>query len=153
MRLTTKSRYGLRLMLDLALNSDNGPISLNDVAVRQKVSFKYLEKLASKLKAAGLINSRRGASGGHELARDSGRISVGEIVRVLEEQSAVVACAESHDYECAYGQGASDCVARLVWLEASKAFFGYLDEVTLGALVSQRQHTMQNGCQKKNKTS
>lgn len=136
-------------MLDLALNSNNGPISLNDIAIRQKVSFKYLEKLVSKLKAAGLINSRRGASGGHELARDSDGISVGEIVRVLEEQIAVVACAESHDYECGYGQEASDCVARLVWIEASKAFFGYLDEITLGALVNQQQHLMKNGCQKK----
>jgi Rrf2 family transcriptional regulator, iron-sulfur cluster assembly transcription factor len=150
MRLTTKSRYGLRLMLDLAFNAKNGPVSLNDIAIRQKISFKYLEKLVRKLKAAGLIESRRGACGGHELARDRERISVGQIVRVLEEQSAIAACAERLDYECGYCKEASDCLARLVWIEASKALFACLDEITLDILVNQRQDFMKNGSQKKN---
>ncbi len=150
MRLTTKSRYGLRLMLDLAFNAKNGPVSLNDIAIRQKISFKYLEKLVRKLKAAGLIESRRGACGGHELARDHERISVGQIVRVLEEQSAIAACAERLDYECGYCKEASDCLARLVWIEASKALFACLDEITLDILVNQRQDFIKNGSQKKN---
>jgi Rrf2 family protein len=144
MRLTTKSRYGLRLMLDLAFNAKNAPVSLNDLAMRQKISLKYLEKLVRKLKAAGLIKSWRGAHGGHELACGLDRISVGEIVRVLEEQSAITACAERLDYECAFCRGAGDCLAHQVWSEASKAMFAYLDEITLDTLVNRQDDFMRN---------
>jgi len=142
MRLTTKSRYGLRLMLDLAFNAENGPVSLNDVAVRQKISLKYLEKLVRTLKAGGLIKSRRGAHGGHELARELKRISVGEIVRILEEQTAITACAERSDSECDFCKEAGDCLARLVWIEASKVMFAYLDGITLDTLMNRRDDIM-----------
>jgi Rrf2 family transcriptional regulator, iron-sulfur cluster assembly transcription factor len=136
MRLTTKGRYGLRLMLDLALNSKNGPVSLNDVALRQQVSLKYLEKLIRILKTAGLIKSRRGAHGGHALAHDPKQISVGEIVRVLEEISAITECSESPDYKCEFCSDPDDCLARMVWSKASEAMFAYLDGVTLDALLN-----------------
>lgn len=151
MRLTTRSRYGLRLILDLAFNAKNAPVSLNDVAIRQKISPKYLEKLVRKLKAAGLIKSRRGAHGGHELARELDRISVGEIVRVLEEQSAITACAETLDYGCEFCKEAGDCLARMVWIEASKAIFACLDEITLDTLVNQREDFMKNRNKERNK--
>jgi Rrf2 family protein len=151
MRLTTKSRYGLRLILDLAFNAKNGPVSLNDVSIRQKISLKYLEKLVRALKAAGLIKSRRGAHGGHELARELEQISVGEIVRVLEEQSAITACAEKPDYKCEFCKEAGDCLARLVWIEASKAMFSYLDEITLDTLMNQRDDFMRNRNKVRNK--
>lgn len=138
MRLTTKSRYGLRLMLDLAFNADNGPVPLNELAARQKISLKYLEKLVRTLKAAGLIKSHRGAHGGYELAREIKAISVGETVRVLEEQSAITPCAEASVYACEFCKETGDCLARMIWIEASKAMFAYLDEITLDKLISRR---------------
>lgn len=151
MRLTTKSRYGLRLILDLAFNATDGPVSLNDVAIRQQISLKYLEKLIRALKAAGLVKSRRGAHGGHELARSPKKISVGEIVRVLEEKSAITVCSESPDYECEFCKDPDDCLARLIWIEASKTMFAYLDGVTLDTLVTQQDTLLKR--QKKGKRS
>jgi Rrf2 family transcriptional regulator, iron-sulfur cluster assembly transcription factor len=138
MRLTTKSRYGLRLILDLAVNADNGPVSLSAMAVRQKISLKYLEKLVRTLKAAGIILSHRGAHGGYELALELNAISVGDIVRVLEEQSAITECAETTDYTCTFCKETGECLARLVWREASRSMFAYLDAITLDILMSQR---------------
>jgi Rrf2 family transcriptional regulator, iron-sulfur cluster assembly transcription factor len=139
MRLSTKSRYGLRFMLDLALNAKSRPVSLKEVALRQRISLKYLEKLIRTLKAAGLIKSRRGVRGGHFLARDPKHISVGEIVRVLEEISAITACSESPDYECEFCEEPDDCLAQMVWRNASEAMFAYLDRVTLDTLVNHNE--------------
>jgi len=139
MRLTTRSRYGTRLILDLAANAREGPVPLGDVAKRQNISLKYLEQLIGKLKKAGLIKSQRGPFGGHMLAKSPKRITVGDIVRTLEESTAITDCAERTEKLCGVCNMAGDCLSRWVWIEASKAMFGRLDEITVESLISNRK--------------
>lgn len=139
MRLTTRSRYGTRLVLDLAVNAKEGPVPLGDVAKRQNISLKYLEQLIRKLKAAGLIKSQRGPFGGHMLAKSPKVITVGDIVRTLEESTAITDCAEQEEQLCGVCNQAGDCLSRWVWIEASKAMFGRLDEITVESLVTSRK--------------
>jgi len=94
MRLTTKSRYETRLILDIAVYGKDKPVPLSEVSNRQNISLKYLEQLTGKLKKAGMITSHRGPFGGHMLAKSPEDISVGDIVRVLEESTVITACAE-----------------------------------------------------------
>ncbi len=136
MRLTTKSRYGTRLILDLAVNAKDKPVPLGDVSKRQKISLKYLEQLISKLKQAGLVKSQRGPFGGHMLDKPPECITVGDIVRTLEETSAITDCAEQEGKLCAICKNAGDCLSRQVWIEASKAMFERLDQITIDGLIS-----------------
>ena len=136
MRLTTKSRYGTRLLLDLALHAQNGPVPLNVVSKRQDISLKYLEHLIRELKGAGLIKSRRGPLGGYMLNKPSDKITVGDIVRTLEKTTAITNCAETEDPLCGVCRRASDCLSRWAWIEASKAMFKRLDEITIADLIA-----------------
>jgi Rrf2 family transcriptional regulator, iron-sulfur cluster assembly transcription factor len=139
MRLTTKSRYGTRMILDIALFGNSGPVSLNDVSKRQNISLKYLEKLIPKLKEAGIVTTQRGPMGGHMLAKDPGAITVGEIVRVLEENTAITDCAERNDRLCGICNRAGDCLSRWVWIEASNAMFSRLDKISIAMLINQKE--------------
>src|SRR5210317_1524729 len=112
MRLTTKSRYGTRLILDLAIYAKKGPVPLGDVAKRQNISVKYLEQLILKLKKAGLVESQRGPFGGHMLAKPPNEITIGDIVRILEGSAAITDCAEMDDKLCAECNRAGDCLSR-----------------------------------------
>jgi len=143
MRLTTKSRYGTRLILDLAVNAKDGPVPLGDVSKRQKISLKYLEQLIGKLKKAGFIKSQRGPFGGHMLAKSPDSIRVGDIVRTLEETSAITECAEKEDKLCGVCNRAGACLSRWVWVEASNAMFDRLDKITIGNLVNNRKAVIQ----------
>ena len=136
MRLTTKSRYGTRLILDLAINAQNGPVPLGDVSKRQNISLKYLEHLIRKLKKAGLIKSQRGPYGGHMLKKLPGDITVGDIVRTLEKTTAITDCAETENKLCGVCNRAGDCLSRWVWIEASEAMFKRLDEITIQSLTT-----------------
>ncbi len=136
MRLTTKSRYGTRLILDLAVNAKKGPVPLGDVSKRQNISLKYLEQLILKLKNAGLVKSQRGPFGGHMLAKSPEAISVGDIVRTLEETTAITDCAEKKEKLCGVCNNAGDCLSRWVWIEASNAMFERLDQITIGSLLA-----------------
>ncbi len=136
MKLTTKSRYGTRLVLDIAIFSKDRPVTLGDIARRQNISPKYLEKLIRKLKAAGIIKSRRGPFGGHMLAKDPKDITVGELVRILEESTAITDCAESESKICGVCNRAGECLSRWVWVEAGAAMFERLDNITISYLVS-----------------
>ena len=93
MKLSTKGRYGLRAMIDLARYSEEEPVSIGSIAMRQGISERYLEQLVAKMKKAGLVKSIRGASGGYVLAKDSSEISVGDILRALEGSLEPVKCA------------------------------------------------------------
>ncbi len=135
MRLTTKSRYGTRLILDVAVHGKEKPVPLSDVSKRQNISFKYLEQLTSKLRKAKIINSQRGPFGGHMLAKPPEKITVGEIVRVLEASTAITDCAEEDKQLCGVCNKAGDCLSRWVWVEASKAMFARLDEITIQSLL------------------
>ena len=135
MRLTTKSRYGTRLILDLAANAKTGPVPLSDVSKRQNISLKYLEQLTIKLKKAGLVKSQRGPFGGHMLDKAPEDITVGDIVRTLEETTAITDCAEREEKLCGVCNKAGDCLSRWVWIEASNAMFNRLDQITIGGLL------------------
>lgn len=135
MRLTTKSRYGTRLILDLAIYAKNGPVPLGDVAKRQNISVKYLEQLILKLKKAGLVDSQRGPFGGHMLAKPPNEITIGDIVRILEGSSAITDCAEMDDKLCAECNRGGDCLSRWVWVEASKVMFDRLDQITVESII------------------
>lgn len=143
MRLTTKSRYGTRLILDLAVYAQKGPVPLGDVSKRQNISLKYLEHLIRKLKQAGFIKSQRGPFGGHMLAKAPEKITVGDIVRTLEETTAITDCAEKKEKLCGICNRAGDCLSRWVWIEASRAMFARLDEITIGSLLRIRKNNIE----------
>ena len=134
MKLTTRSRYGTRMILDMAMHGQNGPVRIKDIAARQGVSVKYLEKLVRELKDAGFVRSRRGPRGGHELDKPLDEISVGDIVRALEGDLSLVEC---------NGEGGpcprtADCLTRGVWMEAARAMHEKLDSITLADLIAGR---------------
>lgn len=132
MKLTTRSRYGTRMILDMALHGQNGPVRIKDIAARQGVSVKYLEKLVRDLKEAGFVRSRRGPRGGHELDKPLDAISVGDIVRALEGDLSLVECAD----EAGPCPRQADCLTRGVWMEAARAMHEKLDSITLADLVA-----------------
>ena len=131
MKISTRGRYALRLMLDIALTGEGGPVSLRDVAQRQGISDKYLEQIITPLSRAGLVRSVRGAGGGYLLTKQSEKYTVGEILRVLEGSLAPVSCAE--DKGCC-GR-AEHCVTLEVWEEIAAAVSGVVDRITLADLV------------------
>jgi Rrf2 family cysteine metabolism transcriptional repressor len=134
-RLSTRGRYGLRAMLDMAMDQSDGPITLNSISERQGVSIGYLEQLMVPLKKEGLIRSVRGAQGGYLLARDPEDITVGDIIRALEGPIAPVACvSEDYPEECDRAEG---CVTRLVWAKVRDSIVEVLDSLTLYALVEE----------------
>ncbi len=133
MKLSTRSRYGTRLMIDLAQNSDKGPVRVHDIANRQDISVKYLEQLIIPLKKANFIKSVRGPKGGHMLAKPKGKITVGSIVRVLEPDAGLVPCLEKPE-TC---QKSNDCVSRNIWNRATQAVYEILDSVNLSDLAQE----------------
>lgn len=135
MKLSTRGRYGVRAMLELAMNSGKGPVPLRDLASRQEISAKYLEQLLIPLKGAGLVKSIRGARGGYMLAFEPSRISLYDIVRSLEGPLAPVECVE----DAAYCERVGGCTVHLVWGEMGKILVDYLTRLTLADLVAKQQ--------------
>lgn len=144
MRLTTKSRYGTRLILDLAVYGKERPVPLSDVSKRQNISLKYLEQLISKLKKDGFINSQRGPFGGHMLTKSPDEISVGDVVRSLEGSTAITDCAEEDEQLCGICNKAGDCLSRWVWMEASRAMFERLDSISIADLMRKNKGSITN---------
>lgn len=131
MKLSTRSRYGTRILLELARQSDRHPMQVSVISREQDIPAKYLEQLIRTLKKAELITSVRGAKGGHILARDPETISLGAIVRLFEEQHELVRCISSPDV-C---HMADDCRVRLAWKEATDALYERLDAITIADLL------------------
>jgi len=131
MKLSTKSRYGTRMMLDLANHYHEGPVQIGDIAKREEISVKYLEQLIIPLKKAQLIESVRGPKGGHMLAKSPEQITVGEIVRVLEGGIDLTHCIENPDV-C---EKTSSCLTRSVWKEATRAMNDKLNSSTLASII------------------
>ena len=131
MRLSTRSRYGTRMVLDLAKRFDEGPVKIGDIAEREGISVKYLEQLIIPLKQANFIKSVRGPKGGHMLSRPPENITVGEVVKALEGGTNLTACVENPD-KC---ERSPDCVTRDVWEAASKAMYDKLGSMTLADLL------------------
>ena len=131
MKLSTRSRYGTRLLLDMAQHYNQGPIQLGDIARRQEISVKYLEQIIIPLKRAHFIETVRGPKGGHILARPPEEITVAEIVGLLEDSTSLVQCTERAEV-CGR---ADTCPTRLIWKKASRAMFDTLKSVTLADMV------------------
>ena len=132
MKLSTKTRYGTRLLFDLARHYQNGPVQIGEVARRQDISVKYLEQIIRPLKQAGLIFSVRGPKGGHLLAKPPEEISIGEVVRLLENEADLVGCV-SNPENC---EKSDDCPVRLVWQDGTHAMYEKLDAIKISDLVS-----------------
>jgi Rrf2 family protein len=131
MKLSTRSRYGTRLMLDMAQHYDHGPLHLTSIAQRQGISVKYLEQIIIPLKRAQLVKVIRGPKGGHILANPPEEITVGDIVALMEDSMSIADCSE-HPEVC---QRSETCVTRSIWREAANAMFGILRAITLADLV------------------
>lgn len=132
MKISTKGRYALRLMLDLALYNTNDPIALKDIAKRQSISEKYLEQIISVLNKAGYVRSIRGAQGGYVLAREPKDYTVGMILRLTEGDLTPVACVGSSPTEC---ERKGNCVTVRVWEKLYEAISGVVDNITLADLA------------------
>lgn len=127
MKLTTRSRYGARLMLDLARHFDHGPVHLKDIANREEISVKYLEQLIIPLKKNGLVTSVQGPKGGHILARPPKSISFAEIIKSLETSASLVECVDSPQ-TCPRSE---ECPTRDIWQQVKQAMYRELENLTL----------------------
>ena len=132
MRISTKGRYALRLMLDLALNNTGEPISLKDIARRQEISDKYLEQIISVLNKAKYVKSIRGAQGGYILTKRPEEYTVGSILRLTEGSLAPVACLEHEPNQC---ERVATCKTLKMWEGAYKVITEYFDGITIADLM------------------
>jgi len=130
MRLTTKGRFAVTAMIDLASRQAEGPVTLAGIAERQSISLSYLEQLFGKLRRHKLVSSVRGPGGGYRLARDMSRITVADIIVAVDEPLDATQCGgkqNCHDEQ--------RCMTHDLWANLNKRMYEYLDSVTLGALV------------------
>jgi Rrf2 family iron-sulfur cluster assembly transcriptional regulator len=134
MRLTTKGRYAVTAMLDLALNAQQGPVSLADISERQSISVSYLEQLFAKLRKGGLVASMRGPGGGYQLSRDSDAIYVAEIIDAVDERVDVTRCGGQGDCQ----QGVM-CLTHELWSDLSSQLHAFLESISLKELVDRRE--------------
>ena len=137
MKLSTKGKYGVRAVFEIARHSGNGPISIKEIAERQGISFSYLEQILHKLGKAGLIESVRGPAGGYLLARKPSELTIGDIVRVLEGPIALSHCLEPGESADCYQ--ADDCVARMVWAKVGAKIEEALDSISFDDLLQRNR--------------
>lgn len=134
MRLTTKGRYAVTAMLDLALHVDRGPISLSDISLRQDISLSYLEQLFAKLRRNGLVSSVRGPGGGYRLSRTAADIYVAQIIDAVSESVDTTKCGGSTG--CQDGE---ICLTHHLWQDLSKQIHSFLNDISLAQLISRRE--------------
>ena len=134
MRLTTKGRYAVTAMLDLALNAQKGPVNLSDISERQSISVSYLEQLFAKLRKSALVSSVRGPGGGYQLARTAGDIYVAQIIDAVDESVDATRCGGQGDCQ----QGAT-CLTHELWTDLSQQIHHFLANISLQELVSRRE--------------
>jgi Rrf2 family iron-sulfur cluster assembly transcriptional regulator len=134
MRLTTKGRYAVTAMLDLALHSDQGPVSLSDISNRQEISLSYLEQLFSKLRKKALVTSVRGPGGGYRLSRSNDDIFVAQIVDAVNESVDATGCKGRSD--C---QSGNTCLTHHLWCDLSDQIHDFLSQISLEQLVHRNE--------------
>lgn len=132
MKISTKGRYALRLLIDLALNQQDGYVALKDAAKRQNVSKKYLEQIVPILNKAGLLKTTRGFQGGYMLAKAPNEITVGDVLKATESSLAPVACGDCTKNVC---EKADTCLAMPVWAGLYNTISEYLDSVTIQDVI------------------
>lgn len=133
MRLTTKGRYAVTAMLDLAIHARREPVSLADISERQSISISYLEQLFAKLRKQGLVSSVRGPGGGYQLARSGGEIFIAQIIDAVDELVDATRCAGQGDCQ----QGAM-CLTHELWTDLSAQIHNFLSAISLEELVNRR---------------
>ena len=142
MRISTKGRYALRLMLDIAMNDAEGkPVRVKDIAKRQEVSGKYLEQIVSVLNKSDLLQTNRGFQGGYRLAVPPEKCTVGMILRLTEGNLAPVACLEHSPHSC---ERSAVCPTLFVWEGLGKVINEYLDGITLRDILDKKKENYSN---------
>lgn len=142
MKLTTKGMYGLRAMIELAMNLDQGPISIKSIGEKHNISDNYLEQIIAVLRKAGFVKSIRGAKGGYCLNQKPTSISVGDILRILEGDLNPVDCTIlNEEKQC---EGADLCVSKFVWKKISDSINEVVDNITLEDLVKEQERLIEN---------
>jgi Rrf2 family iron-sulfur cluster assembly transcriptional regulator len=131
MKLSTKGRYAVTAMIDLAINAKSGPVTLADISVCQDISLSYLEQLMSMLRKQHLVKGMRGPGGGYVLARPAEQITIAEIITAVDEKVDVTRCAGNED--C---QGGVRCLTHELWDELSKQLYRFLDGITLAKYLN-----------------
>lgn len=134
MKLTTKGRYAVTAMLDLALHAQKGPVSLADISERQGISISYLEQLFSKLRKNDLVSSVRGPGGGYRLSRAGGQIFVAQIIDAVDEKVDVTRCAGSGN--CQEGE---TCLTHDLWQDLSNQLHSFLSDISVQSLVDRAE--------------
>ncbi|MCI0505207.1 MAG: Fe-S cluster assembly transcriptional regulator IscR [Gammaproteobacteria bacterium] len=133
MRLTTKGRYAVTAMLDLAVHATKGPITLADISQRQGISLSYLEQLFSKLRKRDLVASARGPGGGYRLSRNASEINVAEVISAVDEKVDATRCGGQGN--CQNGE---ECLTHQLWTDLSDQLYDFLNGISLGQLVEKR---------------
>lgn len=141
MKISTKGRYALRLMLDLALNNTGEPVRIKDIAARQEISDKYLEQIISVLNKAGYVKSIRGPQGGYLLTREPEKYTVGMILRLTEGSLAPVPCLDDEVNTC---ERQDSCATLRLWQMLDAAVSDVVDRVTLADLVEWQAQILDN---------
>lgn len=134
LRLTTKGRYAVTAMLDLALHAKEGPVSLNDISGRQEISLSYLEQLFAKLRRNDLVSSVRGPGGGYRLSRAGGEINIAQIVDAVSESIDITRCQGKGD--CQKGEA---CLTHYLWCDLSDQIHSFLENINLQSLVDRQE--------------
>ncbi len=142
MKISTKGRYALRTMVDLAKQENNTPISLKEIALRQDISVKYLESIVAVLQKAGFVASTRGKHGGYALTKNPADYTVGSILKLTEKTLAPVACLKEDESAC---NRADQCSTLPLWQELDRLIDRYLESVTLTDLLLQTVGKKQEG--------
>ena len=138
MKLSTKSTYGLRAMVNIALGQKNGAVSVKEISKKEEISAIYLEQLLNKLRRKDLVKSVRGPAGGYILSKKPSRITIGDIVKTLEGSISPVDCASGREsWKMACGRS-KDCVAKIVWAKLATAIDDCLESVTLADLCNKK---------------
>ena len=143
MKISTKGRYALRLMLDLAMNGENNVVRIKDIAERQQISDKYLEQIISVLNKAGYVRSTRGPQGGYLLRKAPEDITVGMVLRLTEGGISPVACLDADEFQC---DREARCSTIGLWRRLDKAIRDVVDTTTIADLVSERPEAADNYC-------
>lgn len=141
MKISTKGRYALRLMLDLAMYNTGECITIKTIAARQEISDKYLEQIITMLSKAGFVKSTRGAQGGYRLSKDPKEYTVGMILRTIEGSLAPVSCLDDDPIECTRS---NTCATLEVWKQLNDAINQVVDNITLADLVEKQTELAQN---------
>ena len=136
MKISTKGRYALQMLLDLAENRDKGFIALKEIAERQNISKQYLEQIITIINNSKILRANRGKQGGYMLAKEPSKITVGHILRITEGSLSSTTCLENDVNNC---EISDSCKTLYIWKELNKVIAGYLDSVTLQDILNKYQ--------------